>query len=265
MQIYEHMYYHSKADKGTIDVTLSENENIILTIAFNNAEVIEEQIHTIKEHCKDEYCYLVADNSTDVTISKKIEEICTNQSDVVYFRLPKWNYKKLNPSNSHGVALNYVFKSIFKGHKNISNVLILDHDIFPIKDFSIREMSHKQDVYGLKMQSKAVWYIWPGFMYINIGKFDMQKLNFKPGYGGDTGSSNWKMIYETLSEKEMKFVSLRKMFINEEKYKEFTRQGSELDILDESWLHMVNASDWAGVGGMDLKLQSVRELLDKGI
>ena len=265
MRVCEWMYYRKRGNKGNGGQISLDNENIIFTVAFNNAEVIEEQIHTIKVHCKDEYRYLVVDNSSDESVSNKIENICAEHSEVVYFRLPKWNYKKLNPSNSHGVALNYVFKCIFKKCPNIKNVLILDHDIFPVKDFRIQDMGHKQEVYGLKMQSKEVWYIWPGFMYMDISKFDIRKLNFKPGYGGDTGSSNWKTIYESRPEDRMKFATLRKMFINEEKYKEFTRQGSELDILDEAWLHMVNASDWAGVGGMDFKLQTVKELLEKGI
>jgi len=150
MQIYEKIYYNKKIHIDNVTHTMLNKENIIFTIAFNNYEVIEEQINTIKTHCLDEYSYLVVDNSSDLLISKRIEEICTNNPNVTYLKLPKWNYKKLAPSNSHGIALNYVFKSIFKGCTNIKNVLLLDHDIFPLKNFSITEINNSQDVYGLK-------------------------------------------------------------------------------------------------------------------
>jgi len=102
-------------------------------------------------------------------------------------------------------------------------------------------------------------------MYINLGKFNSKNLDFKPGYGGDTVSSNWKNIYQNIPEDEIKFASLRKKFINDSNHGNYARQSNEVDILDDAWLHMVNASDWAGIGKMDLKLQKVKELLNEGV
>ena len=259
--VYERQYYNKKIDISNISPATIEEQNIIFTIAFNNSDVIEQQIGTITNHCMDSYVYIVADNSSDLSVSKIIEKLCEGRVNVLYIRLPKWNYNRLNPSKSHGIALNYVFRSILKSFIDLKRVLILDHDIFPINDFSFSDIYNGQDLYGLKMQNKGIWYIWPGFMYINIEKYDLNKFDFKPGYGGDTGSSNWKTIFENLSESNMKFASLKKKLINDAPYGEHIRQSSEVDILDDAWIHMVNASDWAGIGNMDLKLKKVKELL----
>jgi len=260
--IKEKGYYGKRiVDKNIKKIALKSN--VIFTIAFNNSEVIREQISAIMEHCRDEYSYLVFDNSSNLAISNEIANVCNKCSNVIYVRLPIWNGRALEPSVSHGIALNFVFKKVLKMHREIDNVLILDHDIFPMKDFRVSEIGRGQDVYGWKREDNGIWYVWPGYMYLNMNKIVCFRLDFKPGYGGDTGSSNWKVLYKKKSVGELKFAKWEKKIIKVDGAMIVTRSSSEVDIFDDTWLHMVNASDWAGVGLMDKKLQKVREILSE--
>ncbi len=49
----------------------------LITIAFNNEKVIEQQARLIRKYIKGEYNYIVADNSSNKDISLKILQDCS--------------------------------------------------------------------------------------------------------------------------------------------------------------------------------------------
>ena len=118
-------------------------KTLILTVSFNNEKVIEKQIELLSKFCKDEYIYLVADNSTILEKSNKIEKIC-HEGNVYYYRLPANNpFNNYDPSSSHGASLNYIWRNIISKLDNVDYIMMLDHDIFPTSFFSVKEMLKK--------------------------------------------------------------------------------------------------------------------------
>ena len=109
--------------KGEIDIYI---------IAFNKHFLIESQIYFLKKNLLDEYVLNVMDNSSDMTASNEIKNICIN-NNCNYVRLPM---NKLEQSHSHWLALNYVME-YFILKSNSDYFWLLDHDCFLIKECSI--------------------------------------------------------------------------------------------------------------------------------
>ena len=78
----------------------------LATIAFNNPMVISEQIRLLRKNLQDPFEYTVADQSPDPELAARIRRVCA-EAEVGYLMLPRGRLR-LNPSISHGRALNWV-------------------------------------------------------------------------------------------------------------------------------------------------------------
>ena len=86
-------------------------EMLILTVAFNNEQLIERQIELIRDNIKDEnYRYMVADNSTNSEKRKAIKQICQRYG-IFYISIPKTIciLTRHQCAVSHGAALNWFY------------------------------------------------------------------------------------------------------------------------------------------------------------
>ena len=153
----------------------------------------------MKKNLLDNYCYTVADNSTDPAKQEKILYEC-KISDIPYIRL-KAMPAYYSGSLSHGMALNWVYRNYIKP-KNPRFFGFIDHDIFPIRPHSIIQHLEKSPAYGY-LQEKDVggrkrWYLWPGFVFFDYNFVKNKNLDFSPQRGVDTGGRLWKMLYSNL-------------------------------------------------------------------
>lgn len=258
---YEKIYYKNinGCRKLVEDINNSDADTLIITIAFNNSFVVEKQINDISRMCSDNYIHLVVDNSSDLKIRTVIKEICEKNENVMYFELPRWRGFKRGGSLSHGISINYVHKNVVMNCDKISEIMLLDHDIFPLKTFSVNQMLGKQNLYGRKERREGMWYLWPGFAMYRKNIFE-KEMDFKPGCGGDTGGNNWKIIYKWMNESEIHCANESKLVIRETNGP-VNSQKDEIEIIDDSWVHMINASDWANVGNVDLKFEYIKTMM----
>ena len=112
-------------------------------MTFNNSEVVEYQIRTLKKFFKYPFRYTVFDNSTKKSVSKEILSICKKYL-VGYVKLPKQEFlPKGYGSYSHGIACNYLFNKYIKDG-GAKYFMLLDHDIFLIDDFDISTQFDQQ-------------------------------------------------------------------------------------------------------------------------
>lgn len=260
-EVPERFYYK----KGILDAKRIskdiQSDFLIFTIAFNNAKVIEYQINTLQEYCKSDFQYCVFDNSNDEKKRLEIQKVC-NKSGIAYLSLPK-QPGKLTPSASHGAAINYVIRNVIMKANSVTEVLLLDHDIFPYQPFTVESLSKGQKIYGMVEALGEGKYLWPGFFYFQKSVIDLRLMDFKPGYGGDTGSGNKKMLYDNLDFNKMQFASLKRPNIIEGHSTEFDRQKNGVDILDDTWIHYIGASDWMGIKSFDEKFKIFLDYVDK--
>jgi hypothetical protein len=231
-----------------------EPDLAIITIAYNKADLIEIQYDLIKKNITDNYSYFVVDNSSLFSESICMQKFCERKK-INYFKIPI-NPEINNPSMSHGLALNWAIKNIVKRYK-ISNFALLDHDVFPVKKYTILDKLSSQIIYGLRQYRKGVWYLWPGFAIFDLKHIDIKKMDFLPKPGLDTGGSMWLSLYKGIDTQNMKFAKIKNKFVGEGRNK----QKNGYQIIDEAWIHMVNGSNWAGIKNIKKKEMTIKKLL----
>jgi hypothetical protein len=219
----------------------------LLTVAFNNWETIERQISFVRKYLVGEYQYIVADNSTDRVISKRIAEICRMQ-EVPYIRLPR-NYltRAYGGSYSHGTALNWIYRHIILRRKP-SCFGFIDHDLFPIRTLDPGEYLSCQPVYGYMKERGAYWYLWAGFCFFRFAYIRGRRMDFLPvkpsGVYLDTGGGNWYSLYSHLDKSALSKAAYHYEMANGDRQGPFSERIAE--FFDDAWIHTIDASNWGG-------------------
>ncbi len=235
---------------------------LAITVAFNNSEVISAQIGHFFEHASDRHDFklVVVDNSSSPSCAGSIKDIC-NKKNIDYYRVPKNPYTGLDPSKSHGYALNWASRKV--AHRYQSEWFgFLDHDIFllgSLKDF-LANLTSTRVAYGVVNTKNEKWYFWPGFCFFKRSNIDARKLDFMPVPGLDTGGANWSVFYKDMDPSSYGVAKLRTIYPKNSKEK--NKQRDAYEIVDNLWMHLINASNWAGVD-MQNKQQKLDTLVEK--
>lgn len=178
-----------------------ENYKIaFLIIGYNVSSFIEPQTKCIKRFCKDEqYDIIVVDNSSSEVLRANLEKQC-GVLDVKYFKIESdiVKPKKIDPSHDHAFALRYAFNK-FKNEYDY--IFFLDHDLFPIKEFSVAEFlklntENKLIAAGLPQGSNKHFF-WAGCFLLNMRDVDLSLIgDFSPNYslGLDTNGDTYKLL-----------------------------------------------------------------------
>lgn len=233
----------------------------IIVVAFNNPELIRYQYQLIKKYVSDDYTYMVADNSTNLNDRKIIETFC-EKNQLVYISLPNNFMKVIGPSYSHAVSLNYICHKILSKRQSYAYAF-LDHDIFPIKPYSIVQHLDNQSIYGVLRERGSGWYLWPGMAFFRYDVIRPEQLDFMPiqiddAVYMDTGGGNWLLHYQYIQRKNIFFPKVEQVSFREgDDY-----HGDTIQYIDErAWLHTINGSCWKQVA--EGKDDIIRELLNQ--
>lgn len=252
--MYRKHYFPEKTKEAAFDQLLMSNIEAdidLVTIAFENPYVIEMQIKLINKNINDKFNYFVVDNSVNIEKSLRIKEIC-ELNKVNYIKLPNnpFNGKYPMPSCSNGAAMNYFFHNYLKNSET-RYFGFIDHDIFPFKKCSIVANLEKQAFWGVlrsvpTKNSYCCLYPWAGFCFFDKQKFELEKFDFMPQKGyGDTGAKNFKKLFvpiiSTDAFLEYSFASFKRINIPD---MNGSPQSSQYELIDESWIHYLNASNW---------------------
>lgn len=210
----------------------------VATVAFNNADVIGEQIRLIGKNLSDPHEYTVADASDDADASRGIRAHC-EAGGVGYIRLPRSRSARLDPSAAHGRALNWLFRKFLRP-RGARYAGLIDHDVFPIRPTSVIEAIGRAPAWGHMQRGRGGWYLWPGLCFFDMGAVGGRELDFRPGRAGDTGARNHEALFRDIDEADIvppphTYGRLREGNGDPQSH------GYEL-IGD--WLHTFNASHW---------------------
>lgn len=259
-------YYKTAPKSSTVYPAPDGDYCEVITVAFNNALVIDYQITMLEKFFKTPFRYTVFDNSTNEEESLRIEQVCKNKN-TGYVRLPKQLYIKPGmASYSHGIALNYIWKN-FVSNSNATYWAILDHDIFPVKDFYVEEHLKEQPVYGLKLVNRTsmrvkqhVWFLWAGFGYFRMDYLQNKQIDFRPDWNknAETGSRNYCSLYQNLNEHHIKSVSEQKVCFGSNNFWE-----NGYAYFDCGWIHMWNGSNYTNSTTWKTKMDNITQLLQK--
>ena len=233
-------------------------EMLLLTVAFNNERLIKKQIEQIKSMIKDtDYQHVVVDNSLNKKKRGAIKAVC-KQYGIEYIQIPYlitllFHYQI---AVSHGAALNWLYYHYLR-EKRPMRFSLLDHDIFPVRDFNMTRILGQRDFYGVSRIKEGEWYLWPGFCIYNFDTFPTEP-DFLPRYTKknflDTGGGNYRKFYCKYSLKDVAFPEVRTIRIKNSK--ELVRRcdiyhSDYVQIVDDAWLHLINGSNYANIKGKD--------------
>ena len=227
---------------------------LLITVSFNNPFLIEEQIRLLKKNITDkDFIHIITDNSSDKKKREAIKAIC-DKENVPYYRLPFSWFTKIDkrPSYSHGLALTWIYYNIVK---KIQPIVFgfLDHDIFPIKPYSVLQKIHNQDFYGRLIDRapdnhpRKLWYLWAGFCFFKFDSLKNRNINFMPckvdNIYFDAGGSNYFSIYSKYDSEKLHIAPVVNKYFREGKIP----HSDMLQFIDNDWCHTINGSNWAKV------------------
>ncbi len=242
--IYKILLLHKFINSPCIKIYKFNTKILLTVVAFNNVDIIKLQYNNLKNLLKDNFDYIVINNSNNKKSSEKIFDFC-KENKISYVKIPKNPLTGIRASGSHGVALNWCYKNIIKKYKP-EYFGFLDHDIFPLKDTSIINNLGKGFYGVIKRRPKNYWYLWPGFSFFEYEKIKNFSINFFPYHAGDygeifldTGGSNYVSIYKYIGEESI--TEAKSKLINKNTNKEFVKgedSSQVFEIIDNSWLHL---------------------------
>lgn len=246
-------------------------EMFIVTIAYNEENLIRKQIELIKTHVKDnDYCHVVVDNSPNIKKRALIKKVC-QEGGIQYIPVPRYIDKLISThlfwyGLSHGAALNWMFYNLLLDIRPVRFAL-LDHDLFPIMDCNLTETLGNKDFYGVKRDRGQGWYLWPGYSIFNFDVLSKINPNFLPlrvnGAFLDAGGANYPIYYKNYNINEIEFAVDKTYRLTVTKGILDVYHGDCIQKIDIAWLHIINGSNYAHVKGKEKTIASIIEDIDK--
>ena len=271
----EHVWLLSRIWKHTdAHIPTDKIELYVITIAYNHTRLIEKQIELVKQHVKDKnYLHVVVDNSPKKEERRQIKEICVRDK-IGYVPVPLFRdrlicHKIFGNGISHGAALNWMFYYFLKQRKPIKFAL-LDHDVFPMEDYSFVNKLGEQEFYGVERIKEHGWYLWPGWCIFRYDAISDCNPNFLPYYLKesflDSGGGNYPRFYGKYDLKIIKFPSVVTKRIQHSK--ELTAyndiyHGDCVQLIDNKWLHFINGSNCAKIPGKEKLVDKMIDNIEK--
>jgi hypothetical protein len=211
----------------------------LVTVAYNEPDLIIEQHKRLGQHLTDPYHYTVIDNSLDAAARQTILDWAQREG-VAYVGLPLNPFSGRRPSDSHGLALNWTYEHYLKP-RSAAYVGFLDHDLWPIGRVSVVPLLQTQPAFGSLQERGERWYLWPGFAFFRGDLLAKHHPDFMPSPGLDTGGGNWSKLFSALDRAAWRFPVRQYRKVADEG----NAQADVMEMFDGSWRHLINGSNWA--------------------
>lgn len=224
----------------------------IVIITYNVHYLLLKQVELIRKFCKDEFKIIVIDNSSLSHEAKSIRYHALNLG-CEYIRTQA---SSVNGSDSHAFAANLSYNIV----KNDYNYLFyLDHDCFPTKEFSVKEILENKVMAGIA-QVKDKKYLWPGCLMIHNYPTIRDLVDFSPchEFRLDTGGKLYKVI-DFYGEENCLFfdeVHVQNKDFNKSMYNFYS------DINNGMFMHFINGSNWNESNDNRERINSLLNILE---
>lgn len=247
-------------------------ELYLVTIAYNKENLIRKQIEMVKSFVTDVgYHHVVVDNSPDKKKRRLIQNVCADNG-IEYVPIPRYIDRLISTrlfgyGISHGAALNWMFYKYLL-HRKPVRFALLDHDIFPIKQYNFVEALGDRAFYGVKRDRAVGWYLWPGFCIFRLdAAFPDCKPNFLPmiqsGVFLDAGGANYPLLYKNYDIAQVDFPEDTTYRLKKTEGLIDIYHGDCISIVDIAWLHLINGSNYANIRGKEEFMEKVMANIEK--
>lgn len=194
-RIDRHYYPHPAAagDEGAVQAAIA-GKRLLTTIAFNDVEATTWQARLVRHYVSAD-AQLIADNSPDSERADAIAEVARREG-CLYLRLPPNPWTRRNPSRSHGLAMNWVWRRIIRPAAPLA-FGFLDADLFPTAPDDPFAPLEAHAFYGDQRPGDDRWFLWAGYCFYRHAAVAGEPLDFGLDWfaGLDTGGANWDVLY----------------------------------------------------------------------
>jgi len=221
----------------------------IVIITFNiSSEVFLLQIAAIRKFCKDEFVIEVIDNSSDAEIAEHIRY----HSSHLGLSYTKTFAGGKGSSDSHSWAANFAYQ---KFKNDYQFFFFLDHDVIPVKFFSVVEiLNGGHAMAGLGQGSQKTYY-WPGTVMWRSDEDIKEIIDFSTSgeFFLDTGGNLYKAIEKSGKENCIFFNESyhQNPYFNSKEY------GHYAMINNEMFMHFVGSSNWINLSNHQERISSL--------
>jgi glycosyltransferase involved in cell wall biosynthesis len=209
----------------------------IITVTYNVSKLLTYQVECFKKYCTDDYELIVIDNSNDIDEIYEIKNICFDNGIRYVGTYISVNSGNI-PSTNHGLALNYAHKE-FKSE--FDYLFFIDHDLFPVKKFSVKGILGKKIMAGPKIRISNKTYMWPGCLMMK--KLE-ETFDFTPKDSLDTGGQLSDFISKNI--KKILFIDWNHQPLNIKFNNNYMHDFYD-DIHNGTFIHHIKSSNWCNV------------------
>ena len=238
--------------------SLESSRIIVVTIAFNNPDLVLIQAEALRKFLQEDYTHIVVDNSPDEHERAEVRTAAESWGSL-YLPAPHNPYSWIDPSVSHAFALDWAwFQVVAKLKPEIA--VYLDHDVFPTKPSSIRQLLSDKLVAGYQRKSDHRWLLWPGLLVMGFPEFSKFKVSFMPKADTDAGGSLWWTVYTKIAPERIRFLDRQVVAFGDTSKRYGDGSPGEIHIFEGGWVHLVDGSGWSdGVAKMERLPRDGRE------
>lgn len=226
----------------------------IYIVSDKSPQFIGWQIKSIRDHLKDDFEYIVLNNSSSLDLDEQIQSECF-LAGVKWFNIENKDFSHPCFSCSAPVQ-ECIDKYISQDRESIH--AIIDSDLFLTRDFSFNEIVEGYDLVGVTQARDTgmgvIEYLWNNFLIINSTAPNIHKLKMWPGTINhahcDVGAMSY--FYLLYNDVKLKRVPCTGIIIDHPEVMslipEHARSSYEFDmdmeIIEGSWLHFRGGSNW---------------------
>jgi len=147
----------------------------IATVAYNKPEFIEYQYRSLKKFIKNEFDFIVYDNTVNAQIKKEVYAEC-KRLEIQVVGVPD---NSGGDSTRAGASLDYALNDIRK--KLYAYVMLIDSDVFLVDYYDAVGSLYDCDLLGRYWNIEHIFYYTNHFIQLQLFKFPVDKnLSFAP-------------------------------------------------------------------------------------
>jgi hypothetical protein len=136
----------------------------IYTNPDKRPDFIARQLKSFQTFLKDDFELIVLNNGSTAELRSTIRYICSNLQ-ITHHYVDAPNHSNPNIANAH--SLSQMLERFIKKETEDYISVIIDSDMFLVREFSIYEYCKDYELAGLKQIRDFVKYIWNGLIFIN--------------------------------------------------------------------------------------------------
>lgn len=173
-----------------VRVNISGDKLLVITHAYNRPDFIEMQHKSFKKFLKESYRFIVFNDASERSVRKEIRKVCRRLGLTCIGIRPSLHLKPYlerlpgetldDTAVRCADAVQYSLNTL--GFRYKGKVMIIDSDMFLVRDFSARTYLDGYDMAGLPQSRSNVDYLWNGLVMFDMMTLpDKGSINFNCG------------------------------------------------------------------------------------